>query len=165
MIKEIKDFTELSKSVQVLRDSYMTVAAAFNLTIENCPTNAAFTTPEQLQQLLERGGKLFGWYDNNKPIGIVAIEHAGEGIYYLEKLAVLPEYRHRGYGRKLVDFVYSYVKAKRGERISIGIIDENSLLKEWYKEQGYVETGKKEFNHLPFTVCFMEREICTQDPG
>ena len=159
MIKEIKDTTELSRGVQVLRNSFMTVAAALNLTRENCPTNAAFTTIEQLRQLWERGVGFFGWYDNKKLIGIVAIEHAGEGIYYMERLAVLPEYRHRGYGRELADFVYSYVEEKRGKRISIGIIDENSLLKEWYKEQGYVETGKKEYDHLPFTVCFMERKI------
>ncbi len=160
MIKEIKDFTELTRSVQVLRDSYMTVASEFKLTRENCSTNAAFITFEQLKHLKEKGAALFGWYDNNKQIGFVAIEHAGEHLYYMEKLAVLPEYRHRGYGRGLADFVYSYVKEKRGERISIGIIDENRLLKEWYKGQGYVEKGIKDFIHLPFTVCFMERDVC-----
>lgn len=159
MIKEIKDSTERIKSAQVLRDSYMTVAVEFKLTRRNCPTNAAFTTPEQLQQLMERGAEFYGWYDNKKLIGFVAIEHAGEQIYYMEKLAVLPEYRHRGYGKKLADFVYSYVKDKKGERIAIGIIDKNRLLKEWYKKQGYVEKGKKEFHHLPFTVCFMERDV------
>jgi ribosomal protein S18 acetylase RimI-like enzyme len=160
VIKEIKDFTELTRSVQVLRDSYMTVASEFKLTRENCPTNAAFITFEQLKHLMERGAEFFGWYDTNKLIGCVAIEHAGEQVYYMEKLAVLPEYRHRGYGRGLADFVYSYVKEKKGERISIGIIDGNRLLKEWYKKQGYVEKGIKEFNHLPFTVCFMERDVC-----
>jgi ribosomal protein S18 acetylase RimI-like enzyme len=160
VIKEIKDFTELTRSVQVLRDSFMTVASEFKLTRENCPTNAAFTTFEQLKHLMERGTEFFGWYNTNKLIGFVAIEYAGEQVYYMEKLAVLPEYRHRGYGGGLADFVYSYVKEKKGETISIGIIDGNRLLKEWYKKQGYVEKGIKEYNNLPFTVCFMERDVC-----
>lgn len=159
MIREIKESTELIKSAQVLRDSYMTVAVELKLTRENCPTNAAFTTLEQLKQLMEGGVEFFGLYDNNRQIGFVAIEHAGEQIYYMEKLAVLPEYRHRGYGKGLADFVYSHVREKKGKRISIGIIDENRLLKEWYKKQGYAEKGIKEYNHLPFTVCFMERDV------
>jgi ribosomal protein S18 acetylase RimI-like enzyme len=159
VIKEIKDFTELTRCVQVLRDSYMTVASEFKLTRKNCPTNAAFIKFEQLKHLMEKGADFFGWYDINKQIGFVAIEHAGEHVYYMEKLAVLPEYRHRGYGRGLADFVYSYVKEKKGLKISIGIIDGNRLLKEWYKSQGYVEKGTKEYKHLPFTVCFMERDV------
>ena len=33
------------------------------------------------------------------------------------------------------------------------------LLKNWYMSYGFRETGTKAFPHLPFTVCFMEKEI------
>jgi len=77
----------------------------------------------------------------------------------MEKLAILPEYRHKGFGKKLVDFVFDYVRRENGAKVSIGFINENSVLKGWYKDYGFVETNVKQFEHLPFLVCFMERKI------
>ncbi len=45
--------------------------------------------------------------------------------------------------------------AWKGKYISIGIMDENTGLKKWYLDYGFKEKGTKEFDHLPFTVCFM----------
>lgn len=44
-------------------------------------------------------------------------------------------------------------------KIKIGIVEENTILKEWYEKIGFVHTGTKKFEHLPFTVGFMEIEI------
>ena len=44
-------------------------------------------------------------------------------------------------------------------KIKIGIIEENIILKEWYKNFGFTHTAAKKFDHLPFTVKFMELEI------
>ena len=30
------------------------------------------------------------------------------------------------------------------------------MLKAWYQSQGFIHTGTKTFDHLPFTVGFME---------
>lgn len=35
-------------------------------------------------------------------------------VYYLKKLSVIPDYRHNGYGKALIDHVRDYVK-KPGE--------------------------------------------------
>lgn len=75
----------------------------------------------------------------------------------MEKLAVLPEYRHKNYGAELVRFVFDYIRNRGGQKLSIGIIDEHTVLKYWYKELGFKEIGTQVFNHLPFTVCFMEK--------
>ena len=32
-------------------------------------------------------------------------------------------------------------------------------LKSWYRRRGFHETGKREFKHLPFVVCFMEKNL------
>lgn len=102
---------------------------------------------------------MFGLFKENIQIGFVAIESADPKTFYLEKLAVLPEYRHYGYGKKLLDFVFNYVKNKNGSIISIGIINDNNILKDWYLSNGFTEKSTKEIKHLPFTVCFMEKEI------
>jgi len=43
--------------------------------------------------------------------------------------------------------------------ITIGIIEENTRLKEWYKAYGFVHTGTKKFEHMPFTAGFMELNV------
>jgi hypothetical protein len=50
-------------------------------------------------------------------------------------------------------------RAAGGRKLSIGVVDENAVLKRWYAAQGFRETGRKRFPHLPFTVSFMEKGV------
>jgi ribosomal protein S18 acetylase RimI-like enzyme len=102
---------------------------------------------------------LFVLFSGDRQVGFVAIEKADNNLYYMEKLAVLPEYRHKGYGTRLVRFVLDYIKNKGGKKLSTGIIDEHTILKNWYKGMGFKEISTQKFPHLPFTVCFMEKEL------
>jgi len=159
LIREIVREDELKNSAKVIRDAFKTVAVEFKLTRENCPTSPAFVTIKQLRDLRDKGTKLFGLFQDGVQVGFVAAEQADSALYYLEKLAVLPKCRHRGYGRKLVEFVFDYVRKHRGEKVALGMIDESTVLKNWYKWVGFKETGTKRFEHLPFTVCFMEKSL------
>lgn len=159
MIREITNKTEMIQSVEVIRAAFKTVADEFYLTKENSPTNPAFINFDKLESLREKDIKFFGLFENDKLIGFVAVEKADDSIYYLEKLAVLTEHRHKGHGGRIVKFVCNHVKDKGGEKLSIGIIDEHEVLKEWYRTLGFAETGTKRFEHLPFVVCFMEKTL------
>jgi ribosomal protein S18 acetylase RimI-like enzyme len=160
MIREIQDERELIRSVQVIREAFGTVAKELDLTESNCPTNPAFTTIDKLRAMKEKGVKFFGLYrSDNVQAGFVAIEKAGESLFYMERLAVLSEFRHAGLGKQLMDFVFDYVKKEKGLKVSIGIINENAILKKWYQDYGFVETALKYYSHLPFTVCLMERDV------
>ena len=155
VIKKIN--AEFEECANVIRNSFITVANEFKITKENAPTNPAFTESDSLMKMKEKGIEMFGAYKDDHCVGFVAIEKASEDSYYMEKLAVLPEYRHNGYGKELIDFVFSNVKKSGGKKISIGIINENRKLKDWYIKHGFVETSIKVFKHLPFEVCFMEK--------
>ncbi|MFX1364229.1 MAG: GNAT family N-acetyltransferase [Promethearchaeota archaeon] len=159
MIKKIKSKKQLLESAQVIRTSFLTVTHDFNLNKENAPTNPAFITFDKLKELKDNGVKLYGFFNKNnkKQIGFVAIEEANNALYYMEKLCVLPQFRHNGYGKELMDFVFNYVRKNNGNKVSIGIINDNIILKDYYINNGFFETELKKFNHLPFTVCFMER--------
>lgn len=157
--KNIEKQEELKKSVLVISNSFLTVVNEFNLTKENAPTNAAFIKPDDLKALLDKGVILIGVFENEEQVGFVAIEKSKENTYYMEKLAVLPEFRHLGIGKEIMDYVFSYVRSNGGQKVGIGIINENTVLKKWYERYGFKETGLKQFNHLPFTVCFMEKEV------
>jgi Acetyltransferases len=159
MIREINGETEIIQSVQVIREAFATVAKDFNLTETNSPTNPAFTSFEKLLTMKEKGIQLFGLFIDKRQAGFVAIEKAGDSLFYMERLAVLPEFRHDGLGKKLMDFVFQYLKKEQGAKVSIGIINENTILKKWYQDYGFVETALKRYPHLPFTVCLMERVV------
>jgi ribosomal protein S18 acetylase RimI-like enzyme len=147
---------DLEECAEVIRKSFMTVAADFGLTKENSPTNGAFIQKERLAEEKGKGHILYGVMDENKIIGYMQLEKNSEELFYLQKMAVLPEYRHREIGTKLLDYAKEQVQKLGGKRISIGIIEENTVLKNWYLAYGFVPTGTKKFEHLPFTVGFME---------
>jgi len=157
-IKEINSQHGLESSVKVIRDSFKTVALEFELDEGNCPTHPSLITLDKLLELRGKA-KLFGLFLNKIQVGFVAIEKADDKVYYLDKLAVLPEFRHKGYGGKLVEFVSSYAKKHDGQKVSLGMINESTVLKNWYQELGFQETETKNFEHLPFMVCFMEKSL------
>ena len=159
IIREINSETRIYKSAELVRGSFRTVANDFNLTKENCPTHPSFISDKQLFELHERGLWFFGLFVNENQTGFVAVEKSDATTYYMEKLAVVPNARHSGYGETLVRYTADFAAGKGASKLSIGTIHEHSVLKEWYKTLGFVETGLKKFNHLPFTVCFMEKDL------
>jgi len=158
MITEVSDDNELNNSVRVIKNSFRTVADEFDLAIENCPAHPSFVTIQQLKELKSKGLRLFGLFLGADQVGFVAVEKANDTLYYMDKLAVLPEYRHRGYGTELVAFVLDYIRNRGGQKLSIGMIDEHKVLKDWYGKLGFAVISMTKFPHLPFTVCFMERD-------
>lgn len=102
---------------------------------------------------------MFGLFVKGEQAGFVAIARQCESIYEMKKLAVLPCYQHHGYGKALMDFTRAYIKSQNGEKVTIGMINENIILKKWYSAYGFLEKGTKIFSHLPFTVCFMELKV------
>ena len=146
-------------SARVIRNAFKTVALEFSLTRENSPTHPSFMTTRRLREDHNKGVRFFGLFMEDRQIGFIAVEKADASLYYIERLAVLPGYRHQGYGRRLMEFAFQHIKVNGGTKVSIGIINEQTVLKDWYKAMGFEETSTREFAHLPFTVCFMERAI------
>lgn len=155
---------DLSTRVKVLNLSHGTIAGDFNFTKEDNPTNNAFIDEKTLREQLNNGIELYGLKMNNRLVGCIAIEKSKRepSTYYIEKVSVLPEFRHQGIGVRLMDFATAKIKDAGGQIISIALIDSNTKLKKWYLSQGFIETGFKDFEHLPFRVCFMRKESIVQ---
>lgn len=155
---------DLTASVAVIRAAFAPVAAEFGLTPENCAHNAAFITGEKMEELRAKGAVCIGLFEGGAQVGFVAVERAtGEagaaGGWFLERLAVLPEKRHLGYGTRLLDAAFDYVRARGGTKVLLGMIDRHTVLKRWYEACGFTATGTKDYPHLPFTVGFMEKPV------
>jgi diamine N-acetyltransferase len=152
---------DLSAIVHVLNVSHGTVAKEFGFTRESNPSNNAFIDEKGLREQLGKGIELYGLSAKNRYIACVAIEKSLKetDTFYIEKVSVIPEYRNQGYGMNLMKFAESKIKKSGAKIISIALIDSNLKLKNWYSKQGFVETGTKDFEHLPFRVCFMRKKI------
>lgn len=155
MIQPVSD-DELDRCAEVIRESFLTVANDFGLTQENCPTNGAFLQTERLVADLEKGNRMYSLYADGEMVGFMQLETGRENAMILEKLAVVPGYRHHGYGRMLLDFAKEQARESGGVKLLAAIIEENTVLKEWYLSNGFTHTGTKVFPHLPFTVGFLE---------
>jgi diamine N-acetyltransferase len=153
--------SDLSESVNVLNLSHETVAKEFGFTKDDNPSNNAFINVETLKAQLEKGIDLYLLLDGNKAAGCIAIEKSLTeiGTFYIEKVSVVPAYRHNGYGTMLMNFATEKIKKSGGKSISIALINSNTILKKWYLNQGFFETSIKDFPHLPFRVCFMNKQL------
>jgi N-acetylglutamate synthase-like GNAT family acetyltransferase len=159
-VLEVQGGPLLEACVAVIRAAFATVAEARGLTEASAPTHPSFMTLERLRGMSARGVRLFALSEAGQVIGCAALETSRRpGVRYLERLAVVPAARHRGHGRALVEHVVAVARADGAEALSIGIIDDDLVLKRWYEGLGFAVTGTRRFEHLPFVVCYMERRL------
>lgn len=156
MIVKVTKAEQLPICLDIIHKSFQTVAEDLHLTRENCPGHTAFMPPEKLRAAFDSGCSLFLCRYQNTFVGCFSLHPTADGAT-LDHLAVLPPYRHLGLGKELVAYAADYAKNHLGaQKIQIGIVEENTVLKAWYQSQGFIHTGTKTFDHLPFTVGFME---------
>ena len=160
MIREVKR-EEISLCANIIKKSFKTVADEYGFTEENAPRFTAFaTTDERLywhmdgehrpMYVFEVDGVLCGYYslllqDNNE--------------CELNNLAVLPEYRHKGIGKELLEHSFKIARSKGCSLMNIGIVEENTRLRKWYEDNGAVHVGTKKFDFFPFTCGYMKKEL------
>ena len=111
---------DIPAAAEVIRQAFATVAEAFDLTEENCPTNGAFLRDAALAEEQERGTVLYGLSDEDGLSGCMALKRKDEATFSLEKLAVAPWSRNRGYGGALVAHAVEEVRRSGGGTICIG---------------------------------------------
>jgi ribosomal protein S18 acetylase RimI-like enzyme len=161
VIKELRSEEELIRCAGLLRKAFETVTRDFALTEESAPTNAAFTTLENLKRHLQKRMTLYGMFSGASLVGCIAIKKSkgNESVFYIERLAVAPEKRQRGYGEQLLSFAFEQIRKSGGRTASIGLMDNNERLKKWYRSKGFVQHDCRDIEHLPFKVCFMSIDL------
>lgn len=150
---------DVSTLCRLIRQSYQDVARRFGLNAENCPKHPSNYTDQWVENDLSRGVTYYLLEADGRPLGCAALEIVNKDLCYLERLAVLPNARQRGYGQKLVEHVLGEAGARRIKQASIGIIADQTELKIWYQRIGFMEGETRTFEHLPFRVAFMTYKI------
>ncbi len=156
MIEIITSKEQLNTCLEIIHKSFITVADEFGLTKDNCTNHTAFMPIDKLIRQYKSGTNMFLYQHNGEYVGYFSLVNNGESVE-LNNLSVLPEFRHLGIGKEMVEYAKDYVIKNTGaKKITIGIIEDNTVLKDWYKSLGFIHTGTKRFDSLPFTVGFME---------
>ncbi len=163
MIREVKK-DDVPVCVDIIRKSFQTVADEFGLTIDNAPRFTAFAmTEERLYWQLENEPRLMFVYEQDGVIcGYYSLLMQDNNECELNNLSVLPEFRHCGIGKELLEHAYESAKDQGRRLINIGIVEENSILRKWYEQNGAVHTGTRKFDFFPFTCGYMVKEIREQ---
>ena len=112
----MENITELYDShliTDILNKAFMTVAIQYNFTKETVERFPAFMESVVIYNQLKNRLKMYGYKEDNKIVGCVGYSLFNDKIYMIERLGTLPEYRHKGIGRKLMEFIENKRKRRR----------------------------------------------------
>ena len=138
----------------------MTVADEYGITKENAPRYTAFATTDDrlIWHMDSEHRPMFVYEEDGILCGYYSLLIQDNNECELNNLAVLPEFRHRGIGKLLLDHSLETAR-KHGCRImNIGIVEENALIRKWYEDNGAIHTGTRKYDFFPFTCGYMKFE-------
>ena len=92
MIIQIKDKEQLNICLDIIRNSFATVAEEFSLTESNCPSHTAFITMDKLEMQYDDDRPMFLFYQDAIPVGYFSLAKCSDEEWELNNLAVLPKY-------------------------------------------------------------------------
>ena len=152
---------DLADCVHVIRAAFQTVADEFGFTEANAPRFTAFaTTEERLRYHMEGEHRLMYLDEEDGVIcGYYSLLLREDGRCELGSLSVLPEYRHRGIGGRLLQHAMGTAAARHCTVMNLSIVEENRKLRKWYERSGAVHTGTEKFDFFPFTCGYMQIDL------
>lgn len=158
MIKKV-NLGEMQICSDVIKESFLPVALKFNITKENAPRYVAFSvTPEKLKEQYSNGREMYVYVLDEQIIGFFSLDFSC-GSCELNNLCVIPEYRHNGIGKELLNFAIHRAFEKKSDKLTLSIVEENTELKEWYSSFGFIHTYTKKYDFFPFTCGYMELKL------
>jgi ribosomal protein S18 acetylase RimI-like enzyme len=157
---EVTSSNEIELATKIINEAFLTVAHEFNFTKEKVPTFPAYITSATIENQILGGLILFIYEENGISVGCIGVSYSKESDYFkAERFAVIPEYRHRGIGKKLMDFIEKKVNQEHGKSIIVEIVNENQRLKDWYIRNEFTEVRIDKYDHLPFMVSVLEKKL------
>lgn len=126
MIKEVSE-KDIAECVNVIKESFTTVADEFGFTVKNAPgfTSFAMTEDKLNKQLLEEHRSMYALYENEMIVGYYSLLLQDNNECELNNLCVSPAYRHKGAGEELLMNSFEVAKKLGYAKMNIVIVEEN----------------------------------------
>lgn len=152
-------YSEADVIAETVRMSFRDVAERFGITREAAPTHPSQCEAEWIRRDIDAGWVYLLAEDESAAIGCIAYRKTGSGTLEAQRLAVLPEHRGGASAKQLNDAVLAYASENAMAKIRISIVSQHSALKRWYLRMGFSECETRQFEHLPFSVTYLEYEV------
>lgn len=160
MIKRVEE-KDIAQCVQLIRESFMTVANDLGFTVENAPRFTAFATTEdrlRYHYFVEQR-PMYAYFEGDVIVGYFSLLMQENNECELNNLCVSPAYRHKGIGEALLEKAFELAKELDCVKVNIGIVEENQVLRKWYESFEFVHLGTHKSERFPFTIGFLEKKI------
>ena len=152
---------DVEECVKVIRESFGTVAREFGITEENAPRFTACATDAKRIGWHMHGEHrpMFGYFLEGKMVGYYSLRLPENGACELNNLSVLPAFRHRRIGEELLLDAFVRARGLGAEKMTLGLVEENRVLREWYESFGFRHTGQEKYDFFPFVCGYMEKTL------
>jgi putative acetyltransferase len=110
------------------------------------------------QKILDKGGNIFMVYAGDQAVGCVALIPIGNGVYELSKMAVSPELRGLGIGRRLLLHAIAESKRIGARSLFLGSNAKLANAVHLYESVGFRHVAPENIPPMPYTRAnvFME---------
>jgi GNAT superfamily N-acetyltransferase len=152
-------FDDLSDCLQTIHRAFLPNCETYGFTKENYPDCAAFLAYEDLLEEKRNGTHIYAIRIDGVIAGCVMLKRTQQDVYSFRRFAVLPEYRHLGFGKQLVEHCRRKAKEYGGKKLRLLMIYQNAHLRALYESYGFT---LKEIGHdaqHPFEYGIYEMEL------
>jgi N-acetylglutamate synthase-like GNAT family acetyltransferase len=112
-------------------------------------------------KILRKGGHIFMVYLGHQAVGCVALIPLGQGVYELSKMAVAPELRGLGIGRRLLEHAITQAKQMGARSLFLGSNAKLTSAVHLYESVGFRHVPPGNIPPMPYTRAnvFMEMPL------
>ena len=108
------------------------------------------TLGDPRKAIFGRGGQILMAYANLAPIGCAALIPMSDGIVELAKMAVDPQYRGRGIGRRLLEFAIERARVMGAQSVFLGSSTKLPVALHLYESVGFRHVDAKTLGPNPY---------------
>ena len=144
---------------ELVRRAFRTVAEKLSFRPADYPNHPSNCAAGWVAEEMAKGAQFFVAETDGQAVGSVSLAQRDDGALWIRRLAVLPEHRQAGHGGALTARAMQAARDLGASRVQIGTVAEQPEIRAWYERRGFTVTEIREFDHLPFTVAFMARDL------
>lgn len=131
-------------------------AGAYSVRIQGMNRQHSISLREEFDEHDADGSFHIVLLDEGYPVATCRFYEIGKGIVSLGRVVVLPEYRKRGLGTRVISEAENWAKELG---YSIVEIDSRIEVKDFYKKIGYVQTGSEVITSGVFECIKMKKNL------
>jgi len=145
---------------EMIREAFATDTAWHRLASGDPPRGPHTCTPEWVAGQMAKAVWFYLVVIDDAPCGCVGLELDDPETCHLKRLSVRPAFRGRGLGEALVAHVLRQAKALGATHMTLGLVADNTRLRNWYVRQGFVvEREAEPHERLPFALTHMSYSL------